>query len=403
MTSPKLSAMQTAAYDAVQNWLRAPDEPFFYLAGYAGTGKTTVANALTAGRRTAYGAFTGKAAEVMARRGCVGATTIHRLIYQPKGFSSDGRAAELRHEIERLSRIEPLPRAAIATAVAELNARKASSSGIGFELAVDSPTLSTADLIVVDEVSMVGEAMFRDLLSFGKPVLVLGDPAQLPPVRAEGFFTNRKPDFMLTEIHRQAAESGVLQLATMIREGRSPSIGRYGTSVVTKLNAVQSDTATLFGADQILCGYNRTRQALNGRMRGRDAPVLPVVGDKLVCLRNNHDLGFYNGSTMVAVEDGWDAPGARGRVRSHVIVDKDGVEETVEIDRAAIAGAGAGDNFDLIALDYAWALTCHKAQGSQWDKVLVIDESDVARENAREWLYTAVTRAADRVVLAVNS
>ncbi len=160
---------------------------------------------------------------------------------------------------------------------------------------------------------------------------------------------------------------------------------------------------TLRAADQILCGYNKTRIALNSAMRGRGAPVLPVAGDKLVCLRNNHDRGFFNGSTMVALEDGWDAPGVGGRLRSHVIVEKDGAEETLEIDRAAIAGAGAGDNFDLIALDYAWALTCHKAQGSQWGRVLVIEESDVAREHARAWTYTAITRAADQVVLALTN
>lgn len=401
MRSPPLSTMQTAAYDAVQRWLRAPEQPFFYLAGYAGTGKTTVANALTAGRRTVFGAYTGKAAEVMARRGCTGATTIHRLIYRPKGFGTDGRAAELRTEIERLSRMDPVPRGQIARAIEELNARKTSAGGFGFELDRDNPIITEADMIVVDEVSMVSEDMFRDLVSFGKPILVLGDPAQLPPVGAPGFFTHRQPDFMLTEIHRQAAESGVLQLATMVREGRWPRAGRYGTSVVASASDVRADPATMRAADQILCGYNKTRTALNGAMRGKAAPVLPVAGDKLVCLRNNHDRGFFNGSTMIALEDGWDAPGAGGRMRSHVIVEKDGVEETVEIDRAAIAGAGAGDNFDLIALDYAWALTCHKAQGSQWDRVLVIEESDVAREHARAWAYTAITRAAEQVVIAL--
>ena len=83
-------------------------------------------------------------------------------------------------------------------------------------------------LIVLDEVSMVGDQMACDLMSFGKPILVVGDPGQLPPIQGEGAFTKDMPDVMLTEIHRQAAESAVIRLATMARQGEPIGFGRNG-------------------------------------------------------------------------------------------------------------------------------------------------------------------------------
>ena len=66
---------------------------------------------------------------------------------------------------------------------------------------------------------MVDEELGRDLLSFGKPVLVLGDPAQLPPVKGGGFFTEAEPDIMLTEVHRQAADNPIIRMSMVVREG----------------------------------------------------------------------------------------------------------------------------------------------------------------------------------------
>ena len=91
--------------------------------------------------------------------------------------------------------------------------------------------LRDAELIVLDEVSMVGDDMARDLLAFGKPILVLGDPGQLPPIKGEGAFTEAQPDVMLTEIHRQAAESAIIRLATMARQGQPIPYGAHDALV----------------------------------------------------------------------------------------------------------------------------------------------------------------------------
>jgi len=163
----KFSTEQENALQAVQQWLKKGQSPVFKLFGYAGAGKTTLARhiAENADGEVAFGAFTGKAAYVMRNKGCTDATTIHSLIYRPTSDDDE-------------------------------------SDGPSFTIRRDAPA-SKADLIIIDECSMVDEDLGRDLLSFGNPVLVLGDPAQLPPVKGGGFFTENEPDFMLTEIHRQ--------------------------------------------------------------------------------------------------------------------------------------------------------------------------------------------------------
>src|SRR5919107_1831700 len=100
-----------------------------------------------------------------------------------------------------------------------------------FELWDDAPA-SKAALIVIDECSMVDAELGRDLMSFGVPVLVLGDPAQLPPVQGGGFFTEAEPDAMLTEVHRQARDNPIIRLSMAVREGERLALGQYGESRV---------------------------------------------------------------------------------------------------------------------------------------------------------------------------
>src|SRR5256886_5914558 len=141
---------------------------------------------------------------------------------------------------------------------------------------------------------MVDAELGRDLMSFECPLLVLGDPAQLPPIAGGGFFTEAEPDAMLTEVHRQAQDDPIVRLSMQVREGQRLTPGDYGqTSVVTK-NAFDPQRA--LETDQILVGRNATRRAYNTRLRERrgfDDP-LPLAGDKLVCLRHNRRKGLFN-------------------------------------------------------------------------------------------------------------
>jgi exodeoxyribonuclease V len=353
------SPEQTRALDAVGKWLRQGEPQVFRLFGYAGVGKTTLARHIAEGARgdTAFAAFTGKAALVLRSKGCAGATTIHSLIY---------------------------------------NATEGADGAPSFTINRDGPA-SRASLIVIDECSMVDEELGRDLLSFGKPILVLGDPAQLPPVRGGGFFTETEPNMMLTEIHRQAEDNPIIRLAGAVRRGEDLPYGDYGKARVIRRNEISADM--VLGADQVLVGLNKTRRLYNQRIRALKsrAEVLPVAGDKLVCLRNDRTKGLINGGL-------WSVEELNGVKKDFVMMtvrsEDDATKATtkVAVHKAFFEGA-EGDlpypiRKDSDEFDFGYALTVHKAQGSQWDNVVLFDESYAFREHRSRWLYTGVTRAA---------
>ena len=363
-SAPRWSAEQAAALDAVGRWLKRDDAPVFRLFGYAGVGKTTLARHVAdhAPAKAAFAAYTGKAALVLRSKGCTGATTIHSLIY---------------------------------------NASEDNNGRPSFTLNKDGPA-SRAGLIVIDECSMVDEELGRDLLSFGKPILVLGDPAQLPPVKGAGFFTDSVPDVMLTEIHRQAADNPIIRLSQSVREGGEIAYGAYGDSRVLRRDEI--DAEAVMAADQVLVGLNRTRRAYNARIRelsGR-AGLTPTMDDKLVCLRNDHAKGLLNGGLWrVALENGL----VNDFVRLGLRPEEDGGRDPlrVAVHRAFFEGREADLPFAIRResdeFDFGYALTVHKAQGSQWDAVVLFDESRAFREHRARWLYTGVTRAAKRLTL----
>lgn len=408
------SPQQDRALGAVAKWLQARDKPYFYLGGYAGTGKTTLARHLAQGvdGTVLYGAYTGKAAHVLRSKGCYGASTLHSLIYQPKDKSRArlreleqrlvGLTSELRAENAADYDVDSHPEVQeLTTATAE---ERDNLSQPAFALNPESSVLD-ADLLVVDECSMVGGRMGEDLLSFGTPILVLGDPAQLPPVGEGAFFTGAEPDFMLTEIHRQARDNPIIAMATDVREGRPLQPGTYGDSAVVHRTLMKPEDPV--AADQILVGRNKTRRACNRRireLRGLGPDWTPVPGDKLVCLRNDHDLGLLNGSL-------WSVNDVGGVDDDKVIMTLetlDGVGEG-QVGVEAWAHHFRGDSQDDMPawwdrknaseFDFGYALTVHKAQGSQWDHVLLFDESRVFRNDADRWLYTGITRAAESVVV----
>ncbi|RFB79715.1 ATP-dependent DNA helicase [Methylovirgula sp. 4M-Z18] len=358
------SPQQEDALNQVARWLKAGDKQVFRLFGYAGTGKTTLAKyiAENADGKVLFGAYTGKAALVLRSKGCHDASTIHSMIYRAKDTDTETPT---------------------------------------FELNDESPA-AEANLIIIDECSMVDEELGRDLLSFRKPVLVLGDPAQLPPVKGGGYFTDHEPDVMLTEVHRQAADNPIIRLSMTVREGGHLDLGTYGDTRVIRRNEINAEIVT--GSDQVLVGMNKTRKLYNGRIRellGRSDPM-PVVGDKLVCLRNDRKKGLLNGGIWsvtrlreqrrnflkmtVTPEEGTGSKAVRVSVLPNFF---DGTEEELPwiIRRES-------DEFA-----FGYALTVHKAQGSQWDNVVLFDESYAFREHRARWLYTGITRAAQKITI----
>jgi exodeoxyribonuclease V len=260
-------------------------------------------------------------------------------------------------------------------------------------VSTDSP-VATADLVVCDEVSMLGKAMGEDLLSFGTPVLVLGDIGQLPAIGDGGYFTARTPDYHMSRIHRQAQGSPIVRLATRARYGVPLAVKRYGDSAVAR--DIGDDELTDF--DQIIVGTHRKRRVINRRVRKRLGfkGEFPQPGEKLVCLKNYRPLGLRNGELHHVVEAVPDGAFVEMTVCGDV-----GRNVDVVAPMAGFHGDGNGSELPEQPFDFGYAITCHKAQGSEFDAVLVFDESAVFRDYSRNWLYTAITRGAQRVTVVL--
>ena len=397
------SPQQVAALSAVKAWLQKKSDPLFRLFGYAGTGKTTLARHLAEGvsGKVLFAAYTGKAAYVMRQKGCREASTLHSLIYCP--WEKCGvRLRQLEAERDRLKKTDATDTrdARLAELAKEIEAERESLDRPAFTLNRESP-LRWAALLVVDECSMVDEAMARDLLSFGVKLLVLGDPAQLPPVYGAGYFTKGTPNVMLSEVHRQARDNPIIDLATKVRLGEGLRLGQYGTSSVISTEALTP--GLVLGVDQVLVGRNRTRQQYNNRIRTLRGykSKFPQPGERLVCLRNNHEIGLLNGGL-------WKVLNSRsfeaGRIGLELEPEDGGPALTVEAHTHYFLGRDGKDldwmlRREAEEFDFGYVLTCHKAQGSQWGSVMVFDESGAFQASSRQWLYTAITRAAERVTI----
>jgi len=410
----KFSPQQDAALKAVDQWYRNGDKQVFHLFGYAGTGKTTLAKYLAEGigDDVLFAAYTGKAAHVLQTKGCHNASTIHSLIYRSRD-KSKARLEELQTELAELlvslqgmeqEYIDNHPR---VRALQRDIADEAKNANQPMFILNTESEVRNVPLVVIDECSMVDATMGQDLLSFGTPVLVLGDPAQLPPVGAAGYFTeNVTPDVMLDEIHRQAQESPILRMATDVRLGNRLQVGDWGDGCAVHPYGTKLSQEEVLSYDQLLVGKNKTRTAMNKRVRqflGYDGDY-PVIGDRLVCLRNNSELGLLNGAIF-------NATGVDGVMdgKVHMTVRSQDNPNAGDVEVAALEQhfLGRGEELDTQYLlrsegqefDYGYALTVHKSQGSQWDSVAVFDESWGPKKERQRWLYTAITRAAERVTV----
>ena len=417
MKKVQLTADQQRAENLIAEWFLHTEDLCFALAGYAGTGKTFLINhvvkevlGLEAGVEAAFVSPTGKAATVLAQGGTV-AGTVHGLIY-------------IRNEDE----FEVDEDGEVISTERRLSFSKRES--------IDEKIR----LIIIDEASMVGEEMLRDLLSFGVKCLFCGDHAQLPPVNGDCRLM-QSPNFVLTEIVRQAAGDPIIQVATMAREGKHIPYGHYGENVSvisrSRFQGVERKRAML-RADQIICGRNKTRNALNAEYRGylgiAEDTLFPQEDEKLICTLNNWEQPLDEEERFHLVN------GIIGRVRGvqehydYLLTfsfQADKIGQEVEViadggifltgeyahmygDRAATLSDGTivhEYNRTLLRklkvvseqtinrFEFAYAITCHKAQGSEFDFVVVFDESWLFGEDRFRWLYTAITRAKKRLLI----
>jgi len=376
----KLSDDQEASVEIIRRWaetVRGPGE--LTIGGLAGTGKTTILGMLEElvpemEGRVSVVAPTGRAALQLRRKG-IFARTVHGFIYKFSGWKWD----------ERKEIHEPQ---------FEYSGRK------------DDP-----DFIVCDESSMVSAEMRDDLLREGLPILWVGDHGQLAPVgRDPGIM--RKCAIEMNTILRQLAGSPILEFAHGIREGMLPTewaeadCDALSIIVCPPQGAMANEMMpTLMEcADQVLVATHNSRIALNRAARefkefDRDGRL--AIGEKVICLRNCHDQGLYNGMLFEILHIVGDAENQQ-RVKltlqdtctGHVI-------RRVDCWLGAF-GVKYPDLIDvpdkLAVLDYGYAITCHKAQGSEWPRVAVVEDWLPRSWSHERWRYTACTRAKEQLV-----
>ena len=320
------------------------------LGGFAGTGKSTLIRYLFKMLGN-FGcvAYTGKAANVLRRKG-VPATTIHSRIYKPHFEGGH----------------------------------------IHFELV---PNLDV-DGLIIDEASMVPKDIYEDLKSFGVPLIFVGDHGQLEPIGSD-FNLMGNPEYKLEEIHRNAGD--IARFAQHLRLGFGAQ-SFQPTDGTVRLIAKETMQDTL-SVNQIICAFNKTRVQTNNTVRqALNYGGVINVGERIMCLKNNRNMRLFNGMQGI-VKSLYD--GKRGAKYMDFEFDNM-IYENIKYDVKQF-GKESNDSKTTFGqdgpnpFDYAYCITCHKSQGDEWDKVMVFEQRS-SRWNHRRWAYTAASRARDSLI-----
>ena len=372
-------------------------ERYTVISGYAGTGKSTLVKFIVAAlpninpdEDVIYTSFTGKATQVLQKKGNKNVSTLHKLLF------------------------ESIPK----------------PDGTFFRKPVE---FIPYKIVIVDECSMVPKELLQRLIKYNVHIICLGDPGQLPPInKNEDNHLLDHPHIFLDEIMRQEAESEIINLTMNIRAGKP--LTRYQGKEVQVLNKDELTTGMLLWADQIICAKNETRIALNNQMRdllGRSGG--PQDGDKVICLKNNWDIYSVNDNPLVNGTIGYLKDSFSTYINLPRQITSDGQPKKLDILTANFI-SDTEEDYGILNMDkqlittgvpgldwktsykmgrnwrfqdkipdqftYGYAITCHKSQGSEWDNVLVIEEGfPFEKEEHKQWLYTAATRAAKKLVI----
>jgi exodeoxyribonuclease-5 len=396
----ELTKGQSEAYKYIKGmgkWKGAPN--VLVVAGFAGTGKTTLLKMISAETSTPPLVLTptGKAAVRVQEASGIEATTIHRYIYSHR---PDGKGGFVR-----------------------------SKKGM------DDLDRSSNNIVFVDEGSMVDQELWEDLFEVcyltQQDIVIFGDPFQLPPVSVGGeYFSLVDPRFVatkrieLTEIVRQALDNPIIRSSMLVRKGDIFN-GLLDIDRVLPEELVEKSVQLYKTGGATICHTNKTRNELNNSIRnalGRSGPL--EVGEPLLVIKNNYEVDLFNGE--VVTFDGWtDEPYRRSffdhfnnqklnvnvgrmKVREPALIDPIVcVEEVMGSLDAKFQGAvayycgKANQKQEMLHVNLGYAMTCHKMQGSEAPEVLVVSEPTIKLNSldGRKWIYTAITRAKERVSL----
>lgn len=369
---------QQAALAEIAEWMNS-DKQVYQLTGLAGTGKTYVGVEAVKRYEGYPTAFSGRVAANFSKKAGVEGGTLHNLLYTPQKirkpiYDLDGKIVDWKTEI--------------------IYAYKENNSLQGW-------------FVVVDEAGMIDQKLGSDLLATGAKVLTLGDLGQLPPPGGPRFF--REPDFIFTEIMRQAKDSGIIVQSWAVRNG-----GDYvddGRDVLVihpgkRDKRFHVPDETVLWADAVLVWTNSSRVAHNERIRKLHGyHGIPRKGEPMMVLHNCADYRVFNGMIYRLGEDfdpekDWQA----------ILITED--EQEIRVPRMQLV-TDRNTQFDdtryKTCMDFGYCLTTHKSQGSEFDKVLLIDdyprrgwnpESMKIAKDWRSWVYTGMTRAQHTLVIA---
>lgn len=383
-----LSPEQEAVADRIRSFIDYPKRHgrYFVLHGLAGTGKTVLLAAIA---RENPGfplvTLTGKAASVLTRKTGVTATTIHQAIYR---LVSD-KASPDPHPVSVFDDNELDEGAAWRPTPILPNTAIDKKRNLAFVRKHGEGSL-TKVVFLLDELSMVPESIATDILATGARIVACGDPGQLPPVMGKQYFT--LPDAVLNEVHRQAWDSPIIRQAHAVRNSGAYVADGDDFQVV---KFVPADM--LLSADIVLAWRNDTRRRLNHLIRSHHGVghLPPQKGEPVMCLMNRREPDeppLYNGAVYQLAEDY--VPHSN---RIKVLAD----DELVTIDGTFfedVDNAGHAITRDVTPFTHARAATVHKYQGSEADRIILVDEYDRSDGRA-QWLYTGITRAAKRLIV----
>ena len=399
-----LAEDQLEVYNKMVEWVQtAWMDSVLTVGGYAGTGKSTLISILARelGQEcVAFVTYTGKASSVLGRKlrrqGLRPHTcgTIHSFLYIPVTDPKTGKVVDWR--------VRP------------------------------SKDFDDYTLIIVDEASMVGRAVWEDLRSIGIPILAVGDHGQLPPVGGDNLSLIQDPDLRLEKIHRQAEGNPIIALSKSVREegrlvppelpGRQVTFIRHSEQLSGYIRDLLHNGCAV-NDFVVICRYNRTRIRINRTIRallGLSGP--PAEGDPVICLKNQRFPGGFLSNGMRGIWTGecketQDFYGGRirfpdehlvvhGRFNKHQFNCSPTFSQYEDARKAGHMARIRGWADLGLLFDFAGCLSCHKSQGSQWKNVLVIEETPPRRcppDDHRRWLYTAVTRAEENLYVLPRS
>jgi exodeoxyribonuclease-5 len=383
-----LTVEQQDLVNALMDWYnnKTNEKPYYSYSGKAGTGKTSVIKFFInelgfSSADYAAACYTGKGSLVLEKNG-LNASTIHSLIYNT------------------YLKTELLPSGETKSYLTSILKKSLYPASI--------------KLIIIDEATMVNDRMKDEILSFGIPTVFLGDNNQLPPIFGiSSVMLN--PDFTLTKIMRQEENNPIIQFTEAILNDEPLYYGEYGKSKVVR--SVNIDKNILKDYEIIICAKNSTRDALNEEIRHHVLGIpkdvdLPCKGEKVICRQNNwghmvSGISLTNGLIGFVKDIDYKTEKPNKYImdfQPDFMHGKD-LFKNLKCDKHYTA-TSITDHRDygfvdprLNKFEYAYAVSCHIMQGSQYDRVLFLDELFHDEETTKKLRYTAISRAAESITI----